>query len=431
MKCSEDALFRFLHAADIHLDSPLRGLERYEDAPVTEVREAPRRALENLVALAIEERVAFVLLAGDLYDGDWRDYNTGIFFAAQMRKLAAAEIPVVLVAGNHDAASEITKSLTLPPGVVQLDTDAPQTHELPELGVAIHGQGFATRSVTRDLAADYPMAVPGRFEIGLLHTSLDGRPLHDDYAPCSLETLRTKGYRYWALGHVHAREEVCRDPWIVYPGNLQGRHVRETGAKGCTLVTVEEGEISRVEHRALDVVRWAVVEVDASGARDGDETIDRVREALENAVESAEGRLLAARLVLYGRTPAQTALARDPDRWIHEYREQAARFDAPGVWLEQVRIETRHEQDLDGAFARQDALGDLVRLIAEIDGESLALEELTELFAPLAQKLPAEIRRGDAGDPGSDPTHVDWVRARLPAVRTLLLSRLADLGERD
>jgi DNA repair exonuclease SbcCD nuclease subunit len=243
--------------------------------------------------------------------------------------------------------------------------------------------------------------------------------------------LRSKGYHYWALGHVHAREEVSQDPWIVYPGNIQGRHVRETGAKGCTLVTVEEGEITAVEHRALDVVRWALVEVDVTGARSGDETIDRVREALEDAVDGAEGRLLAARLVLRGRTPAQPELARDPDRWIHEYREQAARFDGPGVWLEQVRIETGHAQNLETAFEREDALGDLVRLIAELDGESAALGELAALFGDLGQKLPPEIRRGEAGEEGFDPTDVDWIRARLPAVRSLLLARLVELGERD
>ncbi len=419
-------MFRFLHAADIHLDSPLRGLERYEDAPVVEVREAPRRALENLVDLAIDESVAFVLIAGDLYDGDWRDYHTGIFFAAQMRRLEKAGIPAVIVAGNHDAASQLTKSLRLPPGVVKLSAQSPETFELPEVGVAIHGQSFATRSVTRDLAADYPVGQPGRFDIGLLHTSLDGRPLHDDYAPSRLDTLRSKAYQYWALGHVHAREEVCRDPWVVYPGNLQGRHVRETGSKGCTLVTVEDGEVLRVEHRALDVVRWAVVEVDVSGARSGDETLDRVRRALEEAVDSAEGRLLAARLLLRGRTAAQSELARDPDRWIHEYREQAASFAAPGVWLEQVRLETRRETDLEAAFARDDALGDLVRLIAELDGESTALDELAALFGDLRQKLPPEIRTGEDGE---DPTDVERIRAKLPAVRDLLLTRLLEVGE--
>lgn len=229
-------LFHFLHAADIHLDSPLQGLERYPDAPVEAVRAAPRRAFEALVELAIEERVAFVLLAGDLYDGDWKDYNTGLFFVAQMRRLAEAGIPVQLVSGNHDAASQITKRLSLPPNVKHFSSGRPETLELADYDVAIHGQSFAGRRVSEDLAAGFPPGDRGRFEIGLLHTSLDGRPGHADYAPCTVDGLRSKDYAYWALGHVHQREEVVRgDPWIVFPGNLQGRHARETGGKGASL----------------------------------------------------------------------------------------------------------------------------------------------------------------------------------------------------
>jgi DNA repair exonuclease SbcCD nuclease subunit len=419
-------LFRFLHAADLHLDSPLRGLERFPDAPADEVRGAPRRALENLVDLAIEAEVAFVLLAGDLYDGDWRDYHTGLFFASQMRRLEAAGIPVHLVAGNHDAASQISKSLRLPANVHSYSHKRPQTVELPELGVAIHGQSFARRSVTEDLASGYPVAHPGRFEIGLLHTSLDGRPQHADYAPTRLETLRSKGYRYWALGHVHAREVVCQDPWIVFPGNIQGRHARETGAKGCTLVHVENGEVAEVEHRALDAVRWAIVEVDASRAGSGEETIDLVQEALANAFDRAEGRLLAARVVLTGRSRAQADLVRDPERWIHEYREAAASVAAPGVWLEKVSIETRREQDLGRALEREDALGDLIRLIANLDRDRPGLEALAARFGDLGRKLPVEIR---SGDDALDPSDVDQIRSRLPAVRELLLARLLDVGE--
>src|SRR5262245_18022749 len=103
-------MFRFLHAADVHLDSPLIGLDRYESAPVATVRGATRRAFTNLVSLAIEESVAFVVLAGDLYDGDWRDYRTGLFFVEQMARLREAKIPVFIVAGNHDAASQLTKN---------------------------------------------------------------------------------------------------------------------------------------------------------------------------------------------------------------------------------------------------------------------------------------------------------------------------------
>jgi DNA repair exonuclease SbcCD nuclease subunit len=387
-------LFRFLHAADLHLDSPLRGLERYEDAPVEEVRGAPRRALENLVQLALDEEVDFILLAGDLYDGDWRDYNTGLFFVSQMRRL--------------DAQTR------------------PQTLELPELGVGIHGQSFATRSVTRDLAADFPEGDAARFDIGLLHTSLDGRPGHDDYAPCHPDTLRSKGYDYWALGHVHEREIVSEDPWIVFPGNVQGRHARETGAKGCSLVTVENGAlVAPPEHRALDVVRWAEIRVDVEGAENGDETIDRVREALETASDAAEGRLLAARLVLRGRSAAHAALVRDGERWIQEYRAQAAGLGEPGVWLEKVRFETRAEHDLDKALERDDALGDLIRLIAGLEEDAPALEEIAQGFGDLARKLPVEIR---SGDEPLDPTDVQALRQRLPAVRELLLGRLLDAG---
>src|SRR4051812_29910913 len=111
---------KFVHAADLHLDSPLRGLDRYEGAPVEQLRGATRRALENLVALCLSEKADFLLLAGDLYDGGWKDYRTGLFFAAQMSRLRAADIPVFFVRGNHDAESNITRSLRLPENVREL-----------------------------------------------------------------------------------------------------------------------------------------------------------------------------------------------------------------------------------------------------------------------------------------------------------------------
>ena len=421
------SLFSFLHAADIHLDSPLRGLARYEDAPVEEVRGAPRRAFEQLVDFAIDREVAFVLLVGDLYDGDWKDYNTGLFFLAQMRRLEAAGIGVHLVAGNHDAASQITRQLTLPTNVTLYSHQRPQTVELDELGVAIHGQSFAKQSVSEDLAASYPTAKPGRFEIGLLHTSLDGRPGHADYAPCSVAELRSKGYDYWALGHVHQREIVASgDPWIVFPGNLQGRHARETGAKGATLVSVEAGEIREVEHHAFDVVRWARIELDLTGLARADETIDRVREALAIEAERADGRLLAARLVFQGQTDAHHGLLRESERWLHEFRAQAAAVGGAGVFLEKVDFETRRLVDLEAELARDDALGDLMRLIAGLEGGSLELDAPGESFRDLRNKLPPEWLKGPDG---FDPTQEDQLLALLPGVRELLLTRLMDAEE--
>ena len=253
-------MFRFLHTADIHLDSPLQGLEAHKDAPVAEIKGATRRAFDNLVELAVDEGVAFVLISGDLYDGDWKDYNTGLYFAGRMGKLAKAGIKVFIVSGNHDAASNTTRALPLPDNVTIFSNKQPESKKVDDIGVIIHGQGYATKELTENLAAGYPAQESGYFNIGLLHTSLTGRENHARYAPCSQEDLLSRGYDYWALGHVHKREVVSESPPIIFPGNIQGRHIKETGSKGATLVTVEDGRITEIETRDLDVkilVLWS------------------------------------------------------------------------------------------------------------------------------------------------------------------------------
>jgi DNA repair exonuclease SbcCD nuclease subunit len=271
---------KFIHAADIHLDSPLIGLQFYEGAPVEEIRGATRRAIQNLVELAAAEKVDFILIAGDLYDGDWKDYNTGLFLSAQMARLREEGIPVFIIAGNHDAASQITKHLRMPENVTQLSVKNPETVIIEEMGLAIHGQGYPARAVTEDMTGCYPLASAHHFNIGLLHTSLDGREGHESYAPTNVNSLLSKGYEYWALGHVHAREIVHQYPWVVFPGNIQGRHIREVGPKGCTLVTAEDGRVVNVEHRDLDIMRWAVTVVDAGKAVRGDDVLEVASTAL-------------------------------------------------------------------------------------------------------------------------------------------------------
>jgi DNA repair protein SbcD/Mre11 len=418
-------VFKFLHAADVHLDSPLRGLERYEGAPVGEIRGATRRALENLVDLAVAEEVAFVLLAGDLYDGDWKDYNTGLFFAAQMRRLEEADIPVFLLSGNHDAASQISRVLRPPGNVRVFSTKKPETVVLKDLEVALHGQGFASAAVSDDLAALYPPAVPHRFNVGLLHTSLDGRPGHASYAPCTVDALRSKGYQYWALGHVHEREVVCRDPWVVFPGVLQGRHARETGPKGATLVTVQDREVAAVEHRDLDVFRWTVCAVDAGGAADLGEVLDRVGRALEREVAAADGRPLAARIVVEGACPAHGELLASSERWMQECRAVALGFGEGAVWIEKVRLRTRSPETVD-LFAADDALGGLLRSLRDLEASDGELAALAEGFADLRRKLPSELFvDGEA----LDPTDPERLRGVLDEVKDLLLARLLKAPE--
>ena len=409
---------KFIHAADIHLDSALHGLERYEGAPVDEIRSATRRAFDNLIELAIDEAVAFVLLAGDLYDGDWKDYHTGLYFVARMGRLREAGIRVFIVAGNHDAASQITKHLRLPDNVTLFSTSQPEQVVLDDLNVAIHGQGFATRAVTDDLSQTYPQADPQRFNIGLLHTCLDGKPGHEPYAPCSVDGLRSKGYQYWALGHVHRREVVNKDPWIVFPGNIQGRHIRESGAKGCTLVTVDDGEIIAVEQRDLDVMRWSVCNIDVSVSETIEAIDEQVRERLLSVLDEAAGRPVAVRLILQGACLAHSILHADRERWIQEYRAMATGLGGAGIWLEKVSIKTSPSVSATDVLEREDALSGLLRTIRDMELDALALEELAAEVSVLGQKLPAELLSDD------NPTAPEALKETLEDIKAFLIERL-------
>lgn len=409
----------------MHLDSPLRGLERYEGAPVEEIRGATRQAFDNMVELAIEEEVSFVLIAGDLYDGDWKDYNTGLYFVDRMRKLELAGIDVFIVAGNHDAASQITKQLRLPDNVTLFSTNKPQTIVLDQLRVAVHGQGFAKREVTDDLSLAYPQASSNLFNIGILHTCLDGKPGHEPYAPCSLDGLRSKGYDYWALGHVHNREVISQDPWIVFPGNIQGRHVRETGPKGCTLVTVLDGEVEEVEHRDLDVMRWARCSVDVEDIQTTEEIYALVESSLQQLLDDADSRPVASRLVLKGGSPIHSILHSERERWTQEYRSLASGLGGAGMWLEKVVLETSQAVDVEELLERDDALGGLLRAIDSLETDSTNLEALAEEVAGLRQKLPPELL---GGEERYDPTDPQYLASVMGDIKDLLMHRLVTAG---
>jgi DNA repair exonuclease SbcCD nuclease subunit len=419
--------FKVMHAADLHLDSPLRGLERYAGAPAERIRGATRRAFQELVNVCLEEEVRVLLLAGDLFDGDWQDYSSGLFFVRELARLREGGVRVLWIRGNHDAASRIRKRLSFPDNVSELGVRRPETVEIEELNLAVHGQGYASADLRDDLAIRYPRPIPGALNIGLLHTALTGRPGHEPYAPCRVEALVDHGYDYWALGHVHQREVVARSPWIVFPGNLQGRHARETGPKGATLISVEDCRIVDVESRALDVVRWDVLEVDISRARGVSDALDLVRARLEPALKSAEGRLLSARLRLVGSTEAHAALSRDRQHFVEEVRALLVDVAGDDAWLERVELATLPLVDLAALRSRDDPVGQLAaafsRLRDDPDGLALLSSELDELRA----KLPHELTEGP------DPLELgaSTVRALLDDVERLLLSRLGSAAAED
>lgn len=378
---------KLVHAADLHLDSALHGLTRYESAPADEIRGATRRAFSNLVGLCLEERAGLLVISGDLFDGDWRDVSTGLFFAKELNKLCQAGVRVAWIRGNHDAVSQIRKSVRLPEPVIELSHERAETRVLEDLGVAVHGRSFGRRDVTEDLAATYPERVAGALNVGLLHTALEGRTGHDRYAPTRVETLVNRGYEYWALGHVHQREVVHREPYLVFPGNLQGRHARELGEKGATLVTYEGDRISAVEHRSLDVVRWAELSVPIASAQTLDDVLSAAHQELTRAADAAQSRLLAFRVKLSGPTRLDAPLRAGRDKLREELCSLSYGVSA-GAWLEKVVIATEPlERELP---LGDDALAEIERALAELVAES-GTEGLSELLGDLSRKLPAEV----------------------------------------
>lgn len=402
--------FRFLHAADIHLDSPLRGLSRYEGLPEAEIRGSTRRALDRLVETALTEKVDFVVLAGDLYDGSWQDVGTGLYMVRALSRLVHAGIRVVTLSGNHDAQSVIARELPLPEGIDHFSYDAPQTLHWPELGVALHGQSFRNRHVTQDMTRSYPAPVAGCFNIGVLHTSLSGYGEHETYAPCSVETLSAKGYDYWALGHVHAREIVCEHPWIVFPGVLQGRHARETGACGCELVTVEDGIVRSVEFVECDVVRWCRLDLDVSGMQTMDGVLGAARLAMENALSDAGGRTVIARIVLTGRSVLHDRLCAS-QAWKEDLRGIAVSM-AQGtaqIALEKIRNETSAPVHRAGVAETRELDLALEGLMQDED----FLASLPEAFEGFFSALPSCVERDSLIPDGRFP--LDEARAALRA----------------
>lgn len=334
---------KIVHAADLHVDSPMVGVERYPGVPVDRLRSATRDAFRNLVSFTIEEGAELLVLAGDLFDDNWRDYATGLYFLNELGRLRETGAKVVLIRGNHDAQSHVTKHLQLPAHVKELSTKKPETVVFQELGIAVHGQGYAQRETTQDLSAKYPSPISGLFNVGLLHTSLDGREGHASYAPASARALAAKGYDYWALGHVHAREIVSREPWIVFPGNLQGRSVRETGAKGATRIMVQDGRVTDVTHVPLDVVRWNVLQVDATQAADDEAALQLFARALEERAAGLDGRLGVARVIFRASETLFGKLVADEERFVSEVRNIASN-SADESWVtERVKLSLARE----------------------------------------------------------------------------------------
>jgi DNA repair exonuclease SbcCD nuclease subunit len=379
--------FRFLHSADLHLDSPLIGLSGKSTEFADLVAEASRQAFDNLVSTAIETDCRFVVLAGDIFDGDLRDIRSGRHFAKKLHELKEARIETYMVLGNHDAENRFVGHLKLGEVAHVFSSREAETFEIEELVVAIHGRSFPKRDVTENIAAEYPPPRPGYFNIGVLHTACQGQEDgHATYAPCTVEQLVNHGYDYWALGHVHKRAVLNEDPWVVYPGNLQGRHAREAGPKGVTIVEVVDGQVTELKDSALDAVRWATMEIQTEAADEISDLLERIGERVEEAAAAADDRLLAIRLVLTGETAAHDELLSQRADFLADVETRLATL--PGDhWLERLEIRTRRPWTLETTDAT--VAGILTAEMERLSADPKFAAVIERHIQEIASKIPA------------------------------------------
>ena len=396
-------MFKFVHTADIHLDSPLRSLALRDPEAAELIANATRQSFVAIIDLCLGERVDALLIAGDIYDGSHHSMKTAGFLTSQLRRLSDARIAVFIIRGNHDALSRITKQLQLPQGVHVFGARHAAV-SIENKNVVIHGVSFAKPSSPESLLPGFAPPVAGAINIGMLHTSLTGAAGHDDYAPCGLSDLASQGYDYWALGHIHKREVHAEGQnAVVMPGIPQGRHINEAGSKSVSLVTIDDNGSIKIEERPTALVQFERVPIDVTGISEWSELVALAEKALVDIREIVNTDAIIARIELHGQTILAAKIRRDNDVALEEFRHAGQR--AGSIFVESISNNVS-ELALETKSASSDPVHEL-RTLMQSDGQSSPVinDQLRSILAALQSKLPPELREQF----GSDEKSIDFL----------------------
>ncbi|MVO98556.1 metallophosphoesterase family protein [Paenibacillus lutrae] len=467
---------KFMHAADLHLDSAFKGMHTVP-GPIREViRESTFTALGRLVRLAIRENVDFVVFSGDIYDTADRSLRAQLRFRSALAELDKAGIPSFVIHGNHDPADGRAARLDWPPSVHVYAAGGtvetvPVFKEDRGTIAHVHGISYPTAAVLDNYALRFNGKDASVYQIALLHTNVDGNPGFDNYAPCSRQDLIGRGIDYWALGHIHTREVLNESPLAVYPGNIQGRSIRECGERGCYIVHVDEHGCAQLAFHTLDAVRWEQADLSIEGITTEQELHEGLDGLLDELRAGAGGRPVIVRLALTGRGPLHLRLQSGSTLTdlVRELRDsEAAKFGAgslstgsdreqeqsgysedkyregygsgetfsvhrgnrqeshpPFVWVESIESHTGQDLDLDQLLTEESFMGDLLRLAEELAADEKKLEAFAaEALHPLmSQPGAAKLFGGRAAE--------DELQEWLRAARELALDLLVAGGGRE
>jgi DNA repair exonuclease SbcCD nuclease subunit len=377
--------FKFIHCSDLHIDSPFKGFSSAESSLLEVLRKSTYKAFQNIVELALKEEVEAVLIAGDIYDGAEKSLEAQLKFRHGLQKLSDKGIDTFIVHGNHDPLDSWSASLEWPKRVHVFSGTQMECLPVERNGVVkayVHGISYSKRDVTENLAQKFSRGNGEGFAIGLLHSNVGRQSGHDNYAPCSIDDLIAAKMDYWALGHIH-RFCVLREsnPAVVYSGNSQARHMRESGEKGCCLVTLNKNTVPLIQFTPVDAVRYIQGEVDLSGTITLEEVIHVVRSKCENFADQTKQREVFIDLSLNGRTQVHSELQRgDTLQGLQGEIRTYFQGRTPSIWLN-LKLHTAGIYDVESLREGKDFIADLVNLF-DVEGKGESFADLKEVLKP-------------------------------------------------
>ncbi len=373
--------FSFIHAADLHLDSPFKSIAHLDPKLADRLISESQAAFNRLIQRCIDEKVDFLLISGDTFDSGSGNLSGQLHFLSGMKKLESADIPVYLICGNHDPLDKWSRHLDFPSNVYQFSGDQVERigQTIEGKSVGIYGISYPTRDEQRNLAQLFKSDASDVFSIGVLHGNFGSNTGHANYAPFTLPDLQSAGMDYWALGHIHKRQIVSESqPLAIYPGNIQGRHFNETGLKGCVKIHVEKGDVHDTKFLPLSEVVFERLELDISDVDNLNEFHERLAQLAEDTAYGKEISMLV-RLTLKGATPIHSELNEEDIRAY--FHEQIQDFSSHFIYIDRIIDITRPAFDIEERIQSADFVGDVLRRFESLKQDESRLKTLTsELF---------------------------------------------------
>ncbi len=387
---------RFIHTADLHLDTPFRGLASWNQELAEKLKDATFRSFHKIMDICIKEKADFLIISGDIFDSENKSLAAQLKFVSELKRLSDQGIATYFNCGNHDPLGSWIGTIQLPEHVYRFD-DAKTgyfTHYKNKKPlVDIHGISYGSKAVRRNLAADFKLSDhPAPFSVAVLHGTVGIPGPHENYAPFKTKDVVNKGFDYWALGHIHKRK-VVRDsqPAIVYPGNPQGRDFGETGTKGCYLVEIDEEKHPSISFIPTQFIRFEEVYIDLSGEQEIGKLPDKINKALHNIQNYNEKDSYILKINLMGRTALHNQIVRHEEhKQLIDYFNEGQLNEDHFVWIEQITTSTYPDIDIEQIGKGADFTAEILKVFTKYEKNK---KQVMQMFRELETEFSYQAKR--------------------------------------